>query len=355
MRFYPGLFQYFSSWKYPGSALRGLHGFSLHPMMLELLWVELCQVCHLPGRKIQCCQKCSLVLRGCLGISWQLELLGLCGLWQSSGLQMFMSRRSCGCSHIQNHERLSWCLCRPGPGEVLFFGLALNLMNVSFYSLAQDELLFFSTAAVPEYTAQGKGKPLGFSCFHFTQRLLCPYHCRCGQPFACQGKLCLVWQVPGLLLDLEGVQECGTLLIPPPAFAEGLILCSALIPTWIFFFCEALWDHCFLCAVKMFGLKCFIFVALKTLLGHWDLSWAALCILALAWPFSAVCAIRAVQLCCQMQWVSVGQQSQTKGQSIQASDNAKLIAILHKITTWNGISSMLLQILGKSSQLAFAQ
>lgn len=137
MGFYPGLFQYFSSWKYPvslgGNALCGLHEFSLQPVMLELSWVELCQVCRLPGRKLQCCQKCWLVLHGCLGISSQRELLGLCGLWQSSGLQMFMSR-SCICSHIQNHEWLSWYLCRPGPGEVLFFGLALNLMNISFYS-----------------------------------------------------------------------------------------------------------------------------------------------------------------------------------------------------------------------------
>lgn len=55
-----------------------------------------------------------------------------------------------------------------------------------------------------------------------------------------------------------------------------------------------------------------------------------------------------------MQWASLGQQSQSKGQNIHAWDNAKLIAILHRITTWNVIQSTLLQTLVKSSHLAFA-
>lgn len=133
-----------------------------------------------------------LLTFGTLTTVWFVAELWFANVDEQEKLQMFPHPKP------RVHQWLSWCLCRPGSGEVLFLGLALNL----FSSLAQDELLLFSAAAVPEYTGQGKGKPLGFSCFHFTQHLLCPYHCRYGQPFACQGQsvlsLASSWTASGL-------------------------------------------------------------------------------------------------------------------------------------------------------------
>lgn len=146
----------------PTKPLCGLHVFSFHPVMLELLQIGLSQVCHLPGRKIQvpsemltCLAWLSghLLTMGTLRIVWFVAELWFANVHEHVKLGMF--------PHAKPHQWLSWCLCRPSPGQLLFLRLDFNLMNVSAYSLAQDELLFFSTAAVAEYTGQGKGKSWG--------------------------------------------------------------------------------------------------------------------------------------------------------------------------------------------------
>lgn len=271
MGFYPGLFQYFWSWMYPvwlgKKALYELH--------------EFCAPCDAgtvvgraqPGLSLAW-EKNTVLSEMLTWLAWLCGHLLTVGtlrtVWFVAELCFAngMSRRSWGCSpsHIQNHEHISGCL-----------GACVGLAQGSFCSLGWrwtwwtslltvwHKMSCCSSALLQWLNTQDKGregKPLGFSCFHFTWHLLCPYHCMHGQPFACQGKLCLGWQ------------DCfwtgrefwsGTLLIPPPAFAEGRSFALLSSTAYLGFFCEALSNHCFLCTVKMFGLKCFIFVALKTL------------------------------------------------------------------------------------------
>lgn len=132
------------------------------------------------------------------------------------------------------HQWLSWCLRRAGPGKLLFLGLALNLMNISSYCLAQDELLFFSTAAVTEYTGQGKGREtLGVQLLPFHSALAVPL------PLYAWAAICLpgqtVLRLAGLLLDWEGVLEWHT-SHSTSCLCRGPVLCSALIYCLLGFF-----------------------------------------------------------------------------------------------------------------------
>lgn len=134
------------------------------------------------------------------------------------------------------HQWLSWCLRRAGPGKLLFLGLALNLMNISSYCLAQDELLFFSTAAVTEYTGQGKGRET-----LAVQLLPCHSALAVPLPLYAWAAICLPgqtvlrlagrWTASGLG-GSSGVAHFSFHLLPLQR--AGPLLCSHLLPTWVF-------------------------------------------------------------------------------------------------------------------------
>lgn len=155
-----------------------------------------------------------------------------------------------------------------------------------------------------EYAGPGKGKPLGISCFYSTLHLLCLNPVRYEEPFACQGQTVLRLAGGWLLGGSMWAQWSGTFpfyLLPWQRAGPLHLLSSSTYPG---FSCEALSNLYFCCIINMFGLGCFIFVSLKTLFWGSDQP-ELFYILHLAWSYSAVRAICALQLFFQTQWASL--------------------------------------------------
>lgn len=66
-----------------------------------------------------------LLTMGTLRTGWFVAELWIVNVPKQEKLGMFPHPKP------QAHLWLSWCLCRPGPGKLLFLGPALNLMSIS--------------------------------------------------------------------------------------------------------------------------------------------------------------------------------------------------------------------------------